>query len=148
MIIKFFYNNIEVTNDFVHGDGDSAVIIPFGNLSIWDDATLEEHSITKVVEADPVPSVISDRQFFQQLALDNFITMEDALAAVQTGVIPPAMESFVNNITDVVEQFNARMILSGATEFQRNHPMVNAIGAYIGLDAEWIDGFFRRASQL
>lgn len=110
--------------------------------------TPEEIAALPPPPPEPVPQVISDRQFFQQLALDNFITMEDALAAVQTGVIPPAMESFVNNIADTVEQFNARMILSGATEFQRNHPMVNAIGAYIGLDAEWIDGFFRRAYQL
>jgi hypothetical protein len=100
------------------------------------------------VSIEVVPQVISDRQFFQQLAVDAFISPEDALAAVMTGTIPPAMESFVNNIQDPAQQFGARMILSGATEFRRNHPMVDAIGAYMGLDAAWIDGFFRRAAQL
>jgi hypothetical protein len=113
----------------------------WADMLAWGDPTVFELPLL-------VPEVISDRQFFQQLALDNFITHQEALDAVQTGAIPSVMEGFVNSIQDPVTQFNVRMVLSGATEFQRNHPLVDAISGYIGFDSDWIDQFFIRAYQL
>ncbi len=91
---------------------------------------------------------ISDRQFFQQAAIQGFITQEDALQAVKTGFIPATLQVIVDTITDPTEKFNAQMLLSGATEFQRNHPLTSVIGTAFGMTEEDINTFFRSASNL
>lgn len=89
--------------------------------------------------------VISDRQFFQQAAIQGFISQEDALQAVKTGFIPSALQSVINNISDPTEKFNAEMLLSGATEFRKDHPLTKTIADTFNVD---IDTFFRTASNL
>lgn len=94
------------------------------------------------------PSSISDRQFFQKLAVSGIITQNEALAAVKTGDIPLALQNIVDQIADVDAKFAAEMILSGATVFMRDHPLTTAIGAARGMTTEQINQFFREASQL
>lgn len=96
----------------------------------------------------PVPVEISDRQFFQQAAIAGFITEEEALAAVQTGAVPAAMQAIVDGIGRSVDRFAAQMILSGATTFRRDHPLTSAIGAALGKTPAEIDDFFRAAALL
>lgn len=91
---------------------------------------------------------ISDRQFFQQAAIQGFISQEDALQAVKTGFIPAPLQAIVDTITDPTDKFNAEMLLSGATEFQRNHPLTSVIGTAFGMTEEDINTFFRTASNL
>jgi hypothetical protein len=100
-----------------------------------------------VAPVPPLPEQISDRQFFQQLALSGIITTAEALAAVKTGEIPVAIQVIVNAMP-ADQQFNAQMILSGATVFERNHPMTIAIGEAYGWTSEQVDGFFRTAAAL
>ncbi len=95
----------------------------------------------------PVPATISDRQFFQQLAIAGIISNEDALAAVKTGTIPAALGALIAQMP-VEAQFGAEMILSGATIFERNHPMTIAIGMGYGMTSEQVDDFFRAANLL
>jgi len=90
----------------------------------------------------PVPPIISDRQFFQGLAINGTITQQEALDAVMTGTIPAALEGFIGQLP-VEDQFAARMLLSGAVEFQRNHPMVPAVGAAFSWTEAQIDDFWR-----
>lgn len=94
----------------------------------------------------PLPD-ISDRQFFQQLAVQGVITQDEALAAVKTGSIPAALQGLINSLP-ADQQFGATMIVAGATTFQRNHPMTVAIGAAYGWNAAQIDAFFRLAAAL
>lgn len=95
---------------------------------------------------------ISDRQFFQALALPPFsiITTAEALAAVKTGELPAALAAIVAAIPDATERFNAEMILSGATTFARTHPMVAAIAG--AMTPPWaeaeIDAFWTFAASL
>jgi hypothetical protein len=96
----------------------------------------------------PVPGSISDRQFFQQLAVVDTITQADALAAVKVGTIPSALQGFVDAITDPAEKFAANMLLAGATVFERNHPLTDAIGAAQGMTSNQVDDFFRAAAVL
>lgn len=102
------------------------------------------------VEAIPpaVPAEISDRQFFQALALSEIITNEEALLAVKVGEIPAALSAIVNSITDPVERFSAEMLLSGATIFRRDHPLTAAVGTAQGISSSQIDDFFIMAGQL
>ena len=94
-----------------------------------------------------VPQTISDRQFFQQLAIAKVISQEEALAAVKTGDIPSALSGFIAALPDAA-RFNAEMLLSGATVFQRDHPLTNAVATAQGMTADQVDEFFRQAAKL
>lgn len=96
---------------------------------------------------EPVPSAISDRQFFHILATDGLITEAEALTAVKTGDPPAAFETFIASLP-VGDQFTARMLLEGATTFERNHPLTEAFGAMYGMTPEQVDDLWRRASAL
>jgi hypothetical protein len=96
----------------------------------------------------PVPQIISDRQFFQQAAVDGLITETEALDAVKTGAIPAVLQTIVDGITDPAEKFSATMLLSGATVFERTHPFTEAVGAAFGWTPAQIDEFFGKASVL
>lgn len=99
------------------------------------------------VVVEPVPDTISDRQFFQQLAIAKVISQEEALAAVKTGDIPSALSGFIAPLPDD-QRFNAEMLLSGATIFARAHPLTEAIGAAQGMTPAQVDDFFRAAAAL
>jgi hypothetical protein len=94
----------------------------------------------------PVPASISDRQFFQQLAVVGIITEAEALAS-NAAVIPPPLLAIID-VMPSEQQFAAKMLISGATVFERSHPMTEAVGAAYGWTAEQIDGFFQAASLL
>src|SRR4051812_23428952 len=65
------------------------------------------------VELQPViPETISDRQFYQQLAVQGIISQDDALAAVCVGTIPAAIQNFITSLPDAAQQFNAKMLLA------------------------------------
>lgn len=91
---------------------------------------------------------VSRRQFFQKAAIDGYITREDALAAVQTGFIPPPFQDFIDRITDPDEKFNATMLFSGASEFFRQHHLTELFGIAFGLTAEQVDTFWAEAARL
>lgn len=95
-----------------------------------------------------IPQVISDRQFFHMLAKTGMITKEEALAAVKTGTIPSSMTAILNSVPDPEARFDAEMLLSGAIEFRRDHPLTVMIGMSQGKTPEEIDDFFRVAAQL
>lgn len=97
--------------------------------------------------APPVPDQISDRQFFQQLAIDGLITTDEALGAVMTGTLPAAMGAFISALP-AEQQFGARMALCGATTFQRSHPLVDAFATMQGMTPEQIDELWRTAAAL
>jgi len=90
---------------------------------------------------------ISDRQFFHALALSGMITQDEALTAVKIGTLPAAFEVFVGGLpTD--DQFNARMLLEGATTFKRSHPLTAAFGAMSGMTPTQIDALWQLAAGL
>lgn len=93
------------------------------------------------------PASISDRQFFQQLAVQGIISQNDALAAVKTGAIPDALQQLINALPSD-QQFGATMIVSGATTFERNHPLTIAIGTAYGWTADQMDALFSAAAAL
>ena len=95
----------------------------------------------------PVPPVISDRQFFEQLAYMNVISEADAEAAVATGTLPSAMVDLVSLLPEQA-QFPARMLLKGATQFYRQHEMTDTIAWLYGWTSSQVDDLFRSASAL
>ena len=94
-----------------------------------------------------VPEEISDRQFFQQLAVDAEITEEEAEDAVASGTVPAALLAVVNQLP-ADQRFAARMFLKGATVFKRSHPMTAVIAAAKGWSSSRVDALWTNASAL
>lgn len=95
----------------------------------------------------PVPLAISDRQFFQQLAIIGIISEDEALEAVKTGELPNALMALIDQLPE--EQiFSAKMLLCGATQFKRGHPLTDYLGAAMGYTPRQIDDLFRAAGAL
>lgn len=94
-----------------------------------------------------IPQVISDRQFFQRLAQMGVITPAEALAAVGPGEIPPAMGAIILQMPES-ERFAAQMLLTGATQFDRSHPMVAMFGGALGWSSAQLDDFWLTAAAL
>lgn len=98
----------------------------------------------------PPPTIfpISRRQFFQQAAINGTITAEEALAAVSAGVIPQILDSIITQLPDANQQFAAKMLLAGATTFERSHQLTEIIAQQLGWTSEQIDSFFLDAIKL
>jgi hypothetical protein len=103
--------------------------------------------IAEYVPPVVIPVKISDRQFFQQLAKMALITQQEALSAVKTGDVPAAMMTFINALP-ADEQWDAQMVLCGATEFERAHPLVAAFAAAQGMTSDQTDQLWINASKL
>lgn len=100
-----------------------------------------------VQPAVPVPDVISDRQCFQQLAAMDKITQDEALAAVSTGALPKAVSDGIAGLP-AAQQFPAQMLICGATEFHRQHPMVPVFLGFFGLGEADRDPLWTAAAAL
>jgi phosphohistidine swiveling domain-containing protein len=111
---------------------------------------VEEAEFLAQQEADSgrtlVPQQISDRQFFQQLAVDGIITEEQALAS-NAAVIPAPLLAIIEQMP-ADQQFDAKMKVSGATTFYRDDPLTIGIGTAYGMTSEQIDEFFTAAAAL
>lgn len=95
----------------------------------------------------PLPEDISDRQFFQQLALMEVITKQEAMDAVRTGTIPVALQAIIDTLDEDVK-FAAEMLVSGAVIFKRTHPMTYALAAGMGWTQDQVDALWVSAEQL
>lgn len=104
----------------------------------------------------PLAQIISDRQFFQQLAIQGLITQDEALAAVGPGKLPASLLALVEQLPlgdgtpsdPNNQQFSAKMLLIGATQFDRRHPMVTVLGSAFKWNDEQLDTFWRAAGLL
>lgn len=97
-------------------------------------------------EVTVIPDLISRRQFFEALANLGEITEDEAFAAL-AGSIPEAFQPLINGLP-ADQRFSARMLLAGASTFERNHPVVQAIGASPEWGAQKVDALWLAASQL
>lgn len=97
-------------------------------------------------ETQPVEN-ISDRQFFQALAVRGEITEAEALDAVGPGIIPPAMDALIDQLPQE-QRFAARMLIRGATRYERQHPIADLIRSLYGWSIEDADDFWRFAATL
>lgn len=92
------------------------------------------------------PTIISHRQFFQALAMRGLVTEDEALAAMQ-GIIPARMDQFISTLTPQ-EQFTARMIIKGAGEFDREHPLTEKFAAFEHMNEQQISELWALAASL
>ncbi|WP_313196212.1 hypothetical protein [Shinella zoogloeoides] len=99
-------------------------------------------------QPEPVPEEISRRQFYQALAKAGKITKEEALAAIQSGAIPAALQVLIDGMADAESAFDATMLLAGATTFYRSHPLVLVIAITQQMTEAEVDNLWRAGSAL
>jgi hypothetical protein len=96
---------------------------------------------------NPAPAAISDRQFAQGLAAAGMISEAEAEEWVGPGIVPAVLLALVEGLPDG-GRFAARMLLRGATSFERSHPLTNVLAAAYGWTAEQTDQFWRECALL
>jgi hypothetical protein len=126
-------------------DGTVSILPAYEHNRAAVEALLAAHDPLAVPVA--LPATISDRQFFQQLALDGEITEAEALAAVATGTVPAALVAVIESLQPS-DQFAANMFLQGATVFERGHPMTLVLAALMGWNANMLDALWTNAAAL
>lgn len=101
-------------------------------------------------ESINIPEIIhpiSRRQFFQGLALKQFISEDEALAAVQTGKLPKIFETLIDNFPEN-DRFSAKMFFAGASEFEFDHPVTQAIAASATWSKKDLSNLFKYCASL
>ena len=96
--------------------------------------------------SSPIPTTISRRQFYQQLAIQSVITNDEALAALRTGTTPAALADLIAALPSD-QQFGAEMMVLGA-EFNRTDPLTLALGAAMHWTSDQIDALWVAAAGL
>lgn len=109
---------------------------------------LHDVQAVEVPERLPLPRIISRRQFYQGLAVAEFITKTEALDAIRTGTLPAAIQAIVDGMTDEDAAFTAEMLLAGATEFDVEHPLVLVFAVAQGMGPSEVDDFWRLCASL
>jgi hypothetical protein len=70
------------------------------------------------------------------------------LGLVLNGISLPSVEAAIDAIEDPTDREVARIEWEYATTFERSHPLVNQIGAALGLTPEQIDAMWAEAAAL
>jgi len=115
-------------------EGRGSVLPPIESLPGW-------------VQPLPPLTPISRRQFFQAAAGRGMITQTEALDAIRHGTVPAQMQQGIDTLPSG-EKFAAEMLLSGANEFERDHPLVGKFGEIMGLPSNMLDEIWRYAITL
>ncbi|MBQ0707835.1 hypothetical protein [Ochrobactrum sp. AP1BH01-1] len=120
---------------------------------LWDDALSGNYGpILEYSKPDPgpepAPDEISRRQFFQYLAVIGIISKEEALAAMQGGVIPAPLQAIIDQLPTEDDKFNAQMFVVGAQNFNRLHWLTDVVRQAMNWTLEQRDDFWREAAKL
>jgi hypothetical protein len=125
------------TGDLINGEA----LTP-EQRTIWDN-TLQAHDPSK----PPVPENVSDRQFYQQLAVMGEISEQEALNAVSTGQLPGRFNSFVNGKPQG-QQWGMKMKLQGANALQRHDQLIQDMANSFGWSKDHVDQIFIEAAKI
>lgn len=131
---------LKVTGDFhwTRGPGGSV----YGK--VWNGAAIVEPA----PEPIPIPNEISRRQFFQQLSNMEIISRVEALAAIQSGALPAPLQTIIDSLPTEDDKFDALMLVSGAQDFNRTHPLAEIVRQAMQWTVEQKDSFWRDAVKL
>lgn len=132
-------------------DFELASIDGVNQISVWLSETIVQPTQTEIeaINTDllvPVPQVITDYQFFLQLHIQGIISEQEAIDS-NGGVIPAPLLTLINAMP-ADQILGVKMLVGGATEYHRDHPVTIAIGTAYGWSPVQIDNFFRAAALL
>lgn len=143
---------LDHTNDWTPPDGQSVLVEPETGYEIG--GTILDGEYTPPIR-EPVPELppvvvtsISRRQFFEIIAIKGWISWQEAEAAME-GAIPQALLNLLDELPlDDEQKFRARMLIKGATEFQRHHYLTYLLGYLFELDDPAMDDLFADAGAV
>lgn len=122
----------------------------------WFNAATSEQKETYLADpapispSDPTPAQtwkISFRQFYQRLYQMEIITDVELIAAVKSNDMPAALATLVDAMP-AEQKLQAQVLIYGATEIERYHPMTVAIVDAFGWTVAEGDDFFVAAGKL
>lgn len=133
---------IEDDGDWQVPDGFQSVATEIGNIGDSYNGTTFT-PLESPPAPTPVPEILSRWQFLAVAALSGIITQEAAQAALAGTMAPPFVDFLATLPPD--RQFPAAMLLGGAQEFHRHHPLVQEFLTAKGMteaeaDAIWVQG--------
>lgn len=126
---------------------DHATLLANPRTARWRGGKLVE--IESAPDPVPQPLVITDSQFFTQLALDGFISKDEA-EATSDGTMPALIMEALDTIKNQDDRFKARMLVKNARTFERDHPLVALVAQHPALqwNAARLDKLWMDASKL
>ena len=130
---------IGIDEDFGFTSGPGGTV--YGKL--WNGTAIVEPPVI-----EPVPDDISRRQFFQQLFVLEIITKPEALTAIPGLNIPPPLQAIIDQLPTQSDRDSAEMLVIGAQNFNRLHPLSETVRLSLGWSVEQKDDFWREASKL
>lgn len=147
-IISAHFANADNSAVIAQTEEAGAVVIAKDKSEQWAELIASKVKIGPyTAPPEPVPVFISDRQFAQGLAVSGLITEAEAEEWVGPGTVPASLMAFVEALP-ADQQFAARMLLRGATQFERDHPLTEAFGALHGWSGAQVDQFWRDCDKL
>lgn len=97
---------------------------------------------------DPVPAAISRRQFYTALLATGLLNTDEYFAALRGDTpLPAPLQTIIDGLP-LDQQVIATGLLIAATDFQRDHPLVDVFRNAMGWTVPQVDQFFRDAAQL
>lgn len=131
---------LKTNSDFAWTRGPGGTV--YGK--IWNGSAIVEPE----PEPEPIPDEISRRQFFQHLAVIGIISKDEALAAMQGGVIPAPLQAIIDQLPTDDDKFNAQMFVVGAQNFNRLHWLTDVVRQAMQWTIDQRDHFWRDASKI
>lgn len=152
VITPGIYGQVSYPVEVVIHDNDAAPAWPEGatvttTTSSFAFKPVAETEGQQTVAASVFPDTISDRQFAQGLAHAGLITHAEALAWVGPGTLPASIAGFLQSLPEQM-RFDAEILLVGATQFKRSHPMTATFSAAVGMTPQQLDQFWMMCASL
>ncbi|GLU25542.1 hypothetical protein [Brucella sp. NBRC 12950] len=122
-------------------------------VEVWEKGISGEYgSIAEYTKPEtpngPIPDDISRRQFFQQLFVLEIITKAEALTAIPGLNIPSPLQAIIDQLPTQSDRDSAEMLVLGAQNFNRLHPLSETVRLSLGWSVEQKDDFWREAVKL
>lgn len=104
-----------------------------------------------IAAAQPLtPAAISRRQFFHALYRHEppLVSFAEAKAAIAGSTIPVALAMVIDALPEAFDREDVELLVLGATEFRRDHPVTTAMATAFGWAGASTDAFWRFAATL
>ena len=102
--------------------------------------------ITIPTPPPPMPTQITNRQYYQQLAIMGPITQQEAADAV-VGTPPPTILGYISSLPQA-QQFDAEMFFKGGTIYDRHAALLTGLATYMGWSNSFMDTLWEEGSKL
>lgn len=126
---------------YVERDGNGAVVAVYGmpQPGITDPEPLPETApeVAAILNPPAPPPV-----------LPTLTSRQLRLGLVANGISLPSVEAAIDAIEDPTDREVARIEWEYATTFERSHPLIEQVGAALGLTPEQIDDMWTEAATL